>query len=160
MGRPHDLILIAGVAFLRAGGEYLFRLHIPDRDSGAADVASEHHRAMSHHPDKDACGLWIIQMRIGRRLVFGRDRRRGQSREECHERCEGDACQPPHLTFVPGSTSSRKVANPRTSLSPAASTMPCDSIPISLAGFKLATITIVLPTSISGSYRLPIPATI
>ncbi len=50
--------------------------------------------------------------------------------------------------------------SPRTSLSPAARTMPCDSMPINFAGFKFATMTIVFPIKASGSYFLPMPATI
>ena len=41
----------------------------------------------------------------------------------------------------------------------AASTMPFDSMPISFAGFRLKTITIVRPTSASGSYASAMPAT-
>src|SRR6185503_16268551 len=158
--RPHDLVLIAGLALLDTGGEDLFGLEVRDRDAGAADLAPEHHRAMSHHTDEDPGWLRVIQVWISRRLALSRDGRAGQRKNERQKRYRGYGGKPLHLTFVPGSTSSRKVANPRTSLSPAASTMPCDSMPMSLAGFRLATMTIVLPISESGSYRLPIPATI
>ena len=41
----------------------------------------------------------------------------------------------------------------------AASTMPFDSMPISFAGFRLNTMTMVRPTSASGSYASAMPAT-
>ena len=72
----------------------------------------------------------------------------------------GPAAIPVHFTLVPGSTSSRMVTSPTTSLSPAASTIPCDSTPMSLAGLRLATTTTRRPMRLSGSYLLPIPATI
>ena len=65
-----------------------------------------------------------------------------------------------YLTFVPAGILSSIVRSSRTSLSPAAKTMPCDSIPISFAGLRLATTTMVRPTNSSGAYFFPMPATI
>jgi hypothetical protein len=36
--RPYDLVLVAGLALLNAGGEHLFGLEVRDRDAGAADL--------------------------------------------------------------------------------------------------------------------------
>jgi hypothetical protein len=59
-------------------------------------------------------------------------------------------CEPLYRTRVPGAAGSafNNIAPPPSGL--AASTMPFDSMPINFAGFRLATITIVLPTSASG----------
>jgi hypothetical protein len=57
-----------------------------------------------------------------------------------------------HLTRLPGGgglSKPRRTGKPPSGL--AASTMPFDSIPISFAGFRFATITIDRPTSASGS---------
>ena len=56
-----------------------------------------------------------------------------------------------------GSSNDTSIGLPPSGL--AASTMPFDSMPISLAGFRLNTITTVRPTSASGSYASAMPAT-
>src|SRR5437867_912569 len=65
-----------------------------------------------------------------------------------------------YLIFDPRGTSSMVVRRAVTSWSPAASTMPWDSTPISFAGFKLATMTMRFPSISSGVYFVPMPATI
>ena len=84
--RPHDLILVAGLALLNAGGENLFGLEVRDRDAGAADFAPEHHRAMSHHTDEDPGWLRVIEVWIGRRFALSRDGRAGQRKNEGEKR--------------------------------------------------------------------------
>src|SRR5204862_3384889 len=66
-----------------------------------------------------------------------------------------------YRTLLPGgggSSNDRSTGLPPSGL--AASTMPFDSTPISVAGCRLNTITIVRPTRASGSYASAIPATI
>ena len=48
---PHDLILVAGVALLNAGGKNLFGGHVGDCDTGASDLSSEDHCSMAHDAD-------------------------------------------------------------------------------------------------------------
>src|SRR5688572_28591806 len=157
----HDLILISCLALLNAGGKNLLGLNVRDGDSRAADFTTEDHCPMSDDTNENLRGLWIVQAEIGRRrLALRWNRPTGQRGQERQEARTDEKTESYHLTLVPGSTSSRIVASPRTSLSPAASTIPCDSMPMSLAGFRLATTMMVLPTSDAGSYFFPMPATI
>src|SRR5687767_13543897 len=105
-------------------------------------------------------------------VVFGRQdhqrpRRSGRPRPCNHLRKVGDeffagdmAVRVGHRTRVPGGAGSEfsTIALPPSGL--AASTIPFDSSPIILRGARLATITIDLPTSASGSYDSAMPARI
>ena len=82
----HDLVLVACLALLNAGGEHLFGLEVRNRDAGAADFAPQHHRAMSHHTDENPGWLRVIEVRIGRRLALSRYGRGGQRKNECEKR--------------------------------------------------------------------------
>src|SRR5215831_842888 len=160
MRRAHDLILVASVALLEASRKDLLCGEISDRDARPAYVLAQDHRTMGHDAHQDDRRLRIVQMRVGRRLTFRRDRKTRKRGEKQGSQNETKRNPPIHLTLVPGSTASRIVTSPFTSLSPAARTIPWDSTPISFAGLRFATITIVFPTSASGSYFLPMPATI
>src|SRR6185436_19066790 len=71
---------------------------------------------------------------------------------------EGPSAEPLHFNLAPLGTSSRKLANTGWPSSPteAASSMPLDSRPRILRGSRLATITILRPTRLSGLYALAI----
>ena len=56
-----------------------------------------------------------------------------------------------HFTFVPGATAASNVQSTALPSTEPASTIPFDSTPMSFAGFRFATSTIVFPTSASGS---------
>src|SRR4051812_21622060 len=66
----------------------------------------------------------------------------------------------PYFTFVPAGTLALTLSNDGSPSRDAARIMPLDSMPISLAGWRLATITILRPTSSSGVYFVAMPATI
>src|SRR5207245_5965833 len=65
----------------------------------------------------------------------------------------------PHFTFVPAGTLASTLSSDGSPPIEAASTMPFDSMPISFAGWSLATITTWRTTSASGDASGPIPAT-
>src|SRR5215217_5590156 len=162
MWRAHDLILVARLPLLQAAGEDTAGGHIGDRDSRSADLFTKHHGSVGYDSHKNRGGFRVVEMRIRRGFVFSGNRKGGE-RNQDEDATQGEAERNgdrDHFTLVPGSTSSRKVASPRTSLSPAARTIPCDSMPINLAGLRFATMTMVFPTSASGSYFFPMPATI
>src|SRR5215467_15393938 len=160
MRRAHDLILVASFALLEASREDLLCGDISDRDARAAYVLAQDHRTMGHDTHQDDRRFRIVKVWVRWRLTFCGDswtRKRGEEQGSQNETKRNSSI---HLTLVPGSTSSRIVISPFTSLSPAARTIPWDSTPISFAGLRFATITIVFPTSASGPYFLPMPATI
>src|SRR6266513_46179 len=78
-------------------------------------------------------------------------------------RTRGEEQQPgggaPHFTFVPAGTLGSTLSSDGSPSIDAASTMPFDSIPISFAGCRLATMTTLRPTSSSGVYFVAMPAT-
>src|SRR6185369_13640892 len=87
-------------------------------------------------------------------------RRRGDGARGQHGHRRRPQRLPDHRTRVPGSggfSNETTVGLPPSGL--AARTIPFDSIPISFAGFRLKTITTVLPMSASGSYASAMPAT-
>src|SRR5687767_14303204 len=63
-------------------------------------------------------------------------------------------------TFVPAGTLGSTLIRLGSPSIDAASTMPFDSTPINVAGCRFATITTFRPTSSSGVYFVPMPATI
>ena len=65
-----------------------------------------------------------------------------------------------HLTFVPAGTFGSTLNSDGSPSIDAASTIPFDSIPISLAGSRFATMTIFRPTTSPGVYFVAMPATI
>src|SRR5262249_29643294 len=56
-----------------------------------------------------------------------------------------------HFTFEPGGRSRSGITTPRPCPPSPASTMPCDSMPISFAGCRFATTTTFLPTRSAGA---------
>ena len=64
-----------------------------------------------------------------------------------------------YLIVVPTGKSPASTT-PNTFLSPPARTIPCDSTPLNLAGFKFVTTITFLPLNSSGEYTSAIPLTI
>ena len=62
------------------------------------------------------------------------------------------AVSSPYFTFVPAGTLASTLSSDGSPSMDAARTMPFDSTPISFAGWRLATMTILRPTSSSGVY--------
>src|SRR5579885_2302751 len=159
--RAHDLILIARFARLKTGCQQPPGLHVGNRNPGTADRIADDHRTVRDDTDENL-GVDRFARQRGH-VVESRAPDDGGPYYGDQEQAVSNQAQAPnhtYLTLIPAGTASTKVANPSTSLSPAASTMPCDSMPMSLAGLRFATTIIVFPIKSSGPYFLPMPATI
>ena len=98
------------------------------RYARAADVVAQDQRAVRNDSHEHGGGEGIVVVGFAFELGVGGVRRERRARTaQQHEKAGADQSDEEgatHFTLVPGSTSSMKVASPRTSLSPAARTMP------------------------------------
>ena len=138
---PHERIALRGrglaieaVRLMRLGGRGAEEQHLPRRP--ALRVGQ-------------ALGEVVGDLAGGARTAESGGGGEGSQRQP-GRRAQG---HPPrrYLTFVPGATSESNVHRTARPSTEAASTMPLDSTPISLAGFRFATSTIFLPINASGS---------